>query len=126
MNRDAVIRQRGMTMLGMLLTLVILIAVATVTIKLVPVYLEDFTVTTVLKSLKDDPDIAASSDHEIRESVSKRFEINNVEHVKASQVQIARRDGRVQKVSLDYQVRVPMFWNIDALVHFADSVEVGH
>ncbi len=121
---DSIHRQRGMTTAGMALVLVVAIFISTMTIKLIPVYLEHFNVKSVLNAVKDDPQLREWSDTDIRRSIDNRFSINDINDVKAKQVQIQRDAGHVKSLTLDYEVRVHMFWNIDAVVRFNEDAEV--
>lgn len=122
---DSIYRQRGMTTIGMALILVVAIFFITITIKLIPVYLEHFNVAEALKGLAQDPEFVGMTDRDIRDHVDRRFSINEVNDVKAKQVEITRNGGHPKSLSLDYEIRVHMFWNIDAVVHFNEFAEVG-
>ncbi len=126
MKPDSIHHQRGMTAIGMLLVLVIAILISTMVIKLIPVYLEHYNVASVLTALKNDPQVTEMTDKAIRDSIDNRFSINSINEVRANQVKIIRDGGRVTSLSLDYEVRVHMFWNIDAVVHFNDDAEISH
>ena len=122
---DAIHRQRGMTTIGMALVLAVAIFISTITIKLIPVYLDHFNVASALKGLADDPEVVGMTDRQIHDGIEKRFSINDVNNVDARQVKITRDAGKVKSMSLDYEIRVHMFWNIDAVVHFNEDAEVG-
>jgi len=118
--------QRGMTTIGIILVLAMIGFFATLVIRLTPVYLESFQISSIFKSLEKEVPMASASNEEIRSSLAKRFDINSINDVKPRQVHIERKDGRVTGLSLKYDAQVPLFANIDAVVHFKKAVEVGH
>lgn len=122
---DSIYRQRGMTTIGMALVLAVAVFISTITIKLIPVYLEHFNVATALKGLAADPQVGGMTNREIHDGLSNRFSINDISDVDPKDVQVTRDEGHVKSMSLDYEVRVHMFWNIDAVVHFNEEAEVG-
>jgi hypothetical protein len=125
MNSRSKYRQRGMTTMGIMMVLVLVVFVGTMAIKLAPVYIEHFKVTSVLNAVKDDPQLTDSTDIDIKKTMTNRFSINDIDDVKASSVQITRKSGHITSLMLDYEVRVHMFWNIDAVVHFKEVAGVA-
>jgi cupin superfamily acireductone dioxygenase involved in methionine salvage len=113
-------QQRGLTLIGGILILVVIGFVAYVAMQLVPVYLEYFNVISSVKTLREDPDLHAKSEHEIRELLKKRFFVNDVKHVKArnpKQISI-RKTNTSTIVTVDYEVRVGIIGNLDAIATF--------
>jgi len=78
-----------------------------------------------LNAVKEDPELGGMTDQDIRKTLTNRFTINDINGVEAKQVKIARDAGHVKSLSLDYEERVHLFWNIDAVVHFNEDAEVG-
>lgn len=118
-------RQRGMTTLGLLMLLGIIAFFSTIAIKLTPVYLEEYKVKSVLDNMKSDGSLADATDHEIKSTLERRFDVNDIDDVRPNEVIIGRDGLHVQSLAFKYEVRVPMFWNIDAVVHFKEGIEVG-
>ena len=120
---NSVHRQRGMTAIGWLVVLVFVGIVALAAIRLVPIYMEHFSVTTSLKSLTTEHTQTISGPADIRELLEKRLEINDVSHVNRDDVSISRAEGGYD-VAIDYEARVPFLANIDFVVSFHNEVEV--
>ncbi|WP_297529483.1 DUF4845 domain-containing protein [Thiohalobacter sp.] len=114
-----------MTLISWLVVLGLIAFFAILVLRLVPNYLEYFKVESTLESLKNEPGITQKSPGEIRTLISRRFDINDVEHVKAKEVKITRDRGRTI-VSVKYEVRVPVLGNVDAVTKFDKSVEIVH
>lgn len=118
-------RQRGMTTIGLILVLATVGFFATLVIKLTPVYLESFQIGSIFKTLEREVPMDTASNQEVRDSLAKRFDINSITDVNPRQVKIRREGGKITALALKYETRVPMFANVDALVHFNKVVEVG-
>lgn len=128
MNRIAVLgRQKGMTYLGMVMLLVFIAFLAIVLIKVLPLYLEHFKVQSSLNSLAQDSkdEAAAISPFEIEKLLLNRLNINDVTHVSKENIKITNEGSRTV-VTVDYEARVALFYNLDLVARFPDNrVELG-
>jgi len=115
--------QRGMTFIGWLVVLAIAGFFVLLTLRLLPGYLEFFKIKGVLESLEKEPDITQASKTEIRKLISRRLDINSVDDVTAKDFRIEKREGRLI-VRIDYEVRVPVLGNVDAVQKFHDQIEL--
>ena len=68
--------------------------------------------------------ITQKSPAEIRKLLKRRFDVNDVEHVGKNDVKI-KKEGGILRVTVDYEVRVPIMWNVDAVTKFSKEIEVG-
>lgn len=109
-----------MTLPGALLVLVVVGAAAYLTLRLVPVYLEHFSVVSSLRSLANEETQGLSAG-EIRSLLMKRLQINDIKHVDRRDIKVVREGGS-RKVSVEYEVREPLTGNLSLLVSFSDSV----
>ncbi len=116
-------RERGMTAIGWLLMLALIAFFAILVLRLTPNYLEYFKVASSLESLAGEPGIGQKPPAEVRKLLLRRFDINDVEHVDKKDIKISRENGKM-KVSVTYEVRVPILGNVDAVTSFNKEVEV--
>ena len=116
-------RQSGMTLISFLMMFVLIGFFALLVIKLAPIYLEHFKVSSSLQTLKNEPDIGHKSKEEIIRLLEKRWEINMVNVVTGKDVEFTRTSSSM-KVQIAYEVSTHILGNIDALVYFDDSIEV--
>ncbi len=116
-------RQNGVTGTGWLVILALIGFFSLLVLKLGPIYLEHFSVVTVLKSLEEEPLITKKSVAEIRKLVQKRLKVNGVYDMKRDAIKIKRSSG-VTTVDISYDVRTNMAGNVDAIVTFSDQVEL--
>ena len=116
--------QRGMTAISMLMIIVLIGFVLTIVAKLVPTYFAHFKVEAALKNLTSDSRTEGATDKEIKSMILKKLDVDDVEFVTEKDIVITKASaGRT--VSINYEARVPMFANVDAMVKFEDnSVEL--
>ena len=113
-------QQRGLTMFGFLFVAVVLVMVTMLAMKLVPAYIEFFSVKKILATMGQDPEIRSKSNAEIRDSFSKRASTGYVTVVKPEDLSIDRR-GSVPVISADYVYRTKLVGNISLVVDFSAS-----
>jgi len=97
-------KQRGMTVIGVLLLLVVLGFMALVAMKVAPMYIEYYTVKSTVESIRKEPQLAQMSATDIQNSIQKRFDIGYVERLKARDLKIrndAESRGRVIELAYD-------------------------
>src|SRR5699024_12366011 len=89
MNRQ---NMQGLSILTWLVVLAIGGLLLLATIRLVPVYLEYSSVRTVINNVISDSNTTMLSEHQIRDTIAKRFQVNRVESLTASDLDI-KKDG---------------------------------
>jgi len=108
--------QRGITLIGFLIVLAAALFVAYIAMKLVPIYLNHYSIVTSIKSLAAEPDAANMSDSRLRDSLSRKFMTSYVKHVTVRDIEIVRSTGI--EVIAEYEVREDLIGNLDAVVTF--------
>lgn len=109
-------RQRGMTLIGFLFVLAAALFVAYIAMKLVPIYLNHYSVVSSMKSLAEEPNAANMSDGRIRDRLSRKFMTSYVKHIKPRDIEIIRSTG--VEIVAEYEVREDLIGNLDAVVTF--------
>jgi len=113
-------RQRGLTMIGFLFVAVVLVFLAMLAMKLVPAYIEYFSVKKVLSSMGQESDIKSKSNAEIRTDFANRASVAYVTVVKPEDLSVDRRDG-TPVISANYTFRTKLFGNISLVADFSAS-----
>ena len=108
-------RQGGLSLLGWIVVLIVLAVFGTAAFRMVPAYMEYNTI----KSATDSK-TALMSEREIRDALSKRFIINQVNAITANDLVVSKEGGRVS-VAVDYEVREPLFYNVSVVMTFQDT-----
>lgn len=115
--------QRGVGGLFFLLILILIGVVAVMGMRIVPMYVEHFTVRSTLEGLKDDPEVRQMGPAEIRQSIERRFDINNVTAVGKKDLKI-RQERNATIIEVAYEVRKPLVGNLDVVGNFSERVEL--
>ena len=113
-------KQKGITLVGMLLVAGGIFFIALIAMKIVPAYIEFFSVKKVLSAMASDPALPTMSVKEIRESFGRRASIDNISAVKGADLDISRVDGETV-VTAEYSVKTPLFGNLSAWMDFSGS-----
>lgn len=113
-------RQNGMTLIGWLVMLALIGFLALIAIRLVPAYIE---YNTIVQSMMQAHSQATPETpiNEVRNSIGRRFMINDVKSVHVRDIKITRKDGNLV-MELAYEYRTPMMSNVDAVVVFEKVV----
>lgn len=113
-------KQRGLTLMSLLFWGIVIIFFALLAMKLVPAYMEYFTIQKILKDMGGDPNIKSMSNGEIRDKFSKRAMVDNITTVKPADLDISRESGTTI-VSVEYPFQAKLVGNISLLVDFSAS-----
>jgi exopolysaccharide biosynthesis protein len=113
-------RQRGLSMIGFLFVAVVLVMIAMLAMKLVPAYIEYFSVKKILATMGQESDLKSKSNADIRLDFAKRAEIGYVTAVKPEDI-VVDRHGAVPVVSTDYTFRTKLVGNVSLVIDFSAS-----
>jgi hypothetical protein len=117
-------QQKGMTFISLIFLLGLIGFFVLLLFKIGPIYLSHSKVTEALKALKESPNLKSMSEFEIRNSLSKQFNMNYVDDVSLEDIVITKSGGYT-KVSIEYDVIEQIFGNLSVLVEFKDEIEAG-
>ncbi|WP_297768853.1 DUF4845 domain-containing protein [uncultured Alcanivorax sp.] len=113
-------QQRGISLVGWAAILLVAAVLGTATLRMVPAYMEHNTISSSVKSLMQDSKTALMSPREVRDALRKRFSINQVTVINVEDLAITK-DAGVLKITTDYEVREPMFYNVSIVMTFQDE-----
>ena len=116
-------RQKGITAIGMVIILALVAFFALLTLRLVPIYMENFTVSSHLNTLAEDSETKSLSDRDILSTLKKRFYIDDVKNVTEDNIFIDHEGGKTT-ITIEYEVRAPIFGNIDVAVSVNEEAVV--
>ena len=117
-------RQRGMTVIGMLLLLIVIAFVALIAMKVVPMYIQYFTVKSTIESVRKEPQIAQMSPTDIQNAIQKRFDIGYVDNITARDLKIRNdRGGRV--LDLVYQDKRALFYGLSVVLEVNEAIPLN-
>jgi len=110
-------RQRGMSGIGMVCTLLVLVAVLSMALKLGPHYIDYRTIQSVVNALPAEQ-VHRMSRAAVYEELEKRFPLNNLYDFKARDVIEFERERDATLVTILYEKREPLFLNLDVVIKF--------
>ena len=107
--------QRGLSMIGFLFVAVVIVVVAIVGFRMVPSYVEYYTIqSAVEKSLRDAPDPTPPV---VKKSFEKYIAADYIDSVTASDLTVTK-EGNVVTASLSWQKQLHMVGNVSLLLDF--------
>ncbi|WP_455211402.1 DUF4845 domain-containing protein [Kaarinaea lacus] len=115
--------QSGITAISIVVLLAIGAFFVLLALRLTPIYLENFKVSSHLEKLTNEPETKNMSVDEIVEKLFKRFNIDDVDHVSQEDVTIEQTDTGLV-IYVDYEVRTPTIGNVDMVVSFSEKAEI--
>ncbi|MGH8197847.1 MAG: DUF4845 domain-containing protein [Steroidobacteraceae bacterium] len=118
-------RQRGMTMLGIIVIIIVVGAWVYAGIRLTPKYLEYMRIAATLEKVRDEySNNPGSTEFMLRKAIERHFDIEMVEVITSNDIEI-NKDGGVFSVRAAYEDTVPLAGNVSFLVEFDKTVEVA-
>ena len=116
--------QSGMTLISFVIVAAVVGFFLFIAMKLFPMYQEFFAVKSAMKGIANEMAGANESPAQIKEKFFKRLYIDYSNNVKPEHVRIENKNGG-QTMYVNYEVRVPMLYNIDAVGKFSAEQPLG-
>jgi hypothetical protein len=118
-------QQKGMTIWGLLMVAALIVFFTLLFFRLLPPYMEHAKVKTALENVAHQPDAGSMDKAQIRAALDRRFSIEDVERVDLSKHLFVEKKPGTMTIRIAYEVRVPLAYNITALIEFDDSAQVN-
>jgi Domain of unknown function (DUF4845) len=109
-------QQRG-SVYGVGVMLAMFGVILAMTLKLAPVYMDHAIVVDTMEDIFAKNDIKLMSMTDIRAGMVKTLAVNSVEGFEVDNIQRVK-EGSLEFVDVNYETRVPLFFNIEAVVVF--------
>ncbi len=111
-------RQRGLSMIGFLFVAAVVLAVALLAFRMIPAYIEYFTIQKALDgALADSNDLSIVS---IRKAMDRRLSADYADAVTAKDVEVTK-NGNAITASVSWEKRLPVVKNVSILLEFDAS-----
>lgn len=117
-------RQQGLTFISLVFVLGFIAFLTLLILKIAPIYIDHGKVVSALAALEETTDIETKTEHEVRESLNKRFNMNYVYDVTQDDIKVVKY-GNYLKVTIEYEVVKKIVGNLSVLAEFNDVLEVG-
>ena len=119
--------QRGMSVWQTLTVLVVVGLGLTIAASIGPVYITNFSVQSTIKSLQTEPELASKSVLEMRQAIERKFDVNQIDVLQAVCRDKEKACLKIEKTKTvlridgNYEARVHVIANVDAVVVFKDN-----
>jgi hypothetical protein len=117
-------RQQGMGMSGILFVLVVVIFVVTVLFKLGPSYMSYMTMKSIMNGVAESPEPILGGKQAIMRVLENRMMVNDVRAVGVNAFSFKKAGEDAFDVTLKYEQREHLFFNVDAVLTFNHTVVV--
>jgi Tfp pilus assembly major pilin PilA len=117
-------RQQGITAIGFIILAAIIGLFGFAGLKLVPVYLENMKVTTLLEDISGDLEGEAPTATKIRSAIGKRLNIEMIYNLKTQDFEVSKTSAGF-RVRAKYESRVSFLGNLYLVAVFDDAVEIN-
>lgn len=111
-------KQRGVSLSGTVMVMVVLALLGLVAAKLSPAYIDYFAIKKVLLAMEAGGELSSMGPNELRASYSKRSSIDNIKSISAADLQITKGTDGIAVISAEYSVKTPLVSNISLLIDF--------
>jgi|RhiMethySRZTD1v2_1073278.scaffolds.fasta_scaffold56295_3 hypothetical protein len=115
-------RQRGVTLTGMIMACIVLLLLALLAFRVVPVYIEYFIIQKQLKGLAEDPALKDARRADIVKAWYARANVDSITSLRGEDISIERQ-GTAWVLSADYSVKVPLVGHANLCFDFHPSTK---
>ena len=120
-------RQRGMSIWQWLAVLGCVGFFLTLAASIGPLYIRNYSLQSIIKALQNEPELASLSTIDMRNAIQKKLDVNTIEDMQAvcsykekACMKIERSKGKV-RIDANYEARVHVLGNVDAVVVFSEN-----
>lgn len=117
--------QRGLGLIAWVVVIAVSVFLGMIGIKSMPVYMNHYKIVSILHSISNQSQVSEMSNYDLKIALERRFDIDMVNHLRASRVKIVGQEGGSnRKLAAQYEVRLHMFYNVDAVYSFDEQVPI--
>lgn len=117
--------ERGFSTIQWLFILIISIVLGQLTVKIVPVYVESYSVVGLLKQMARQENLTEFSANEIRRIINKNLSINNIGNDVVQSFSV-KPGERKFLISFEYEKRLPLVANADIVLSFHHQLDTSN
>ncbi|WP_419418855.1 DUF4845 domain-containing protein [Legionella sp. D16C41] len=118
-------RQKGMTFIGFLFVVVVIVVIGVLIMRIVPVYIQNYEVKSSIKSLNNVKSDVASDAESLKKKLVNQLYINSINDIPENNIAVTPTDQENHfLVTVKYDVIRPLIANMSLLFNFNESQEV--
>jgi len=118
-------KQQGLTLISWLIIFAIGGFFILLGMKLVPIYLENQSVKSIVESLRNDSKARGESAAGVKKLIYKRLKINSIYDFPKDNIKIKKTKNRLL-VDITYDKIEPIFANISVMVSFSEKLDIEY
>lgn len=115
--------QRGLTLISWVVVIVFLLFQAVIAMNVIPVYLTDSNVKSIVKKLPNDAKARDASGKQLKNLVAQHLRMNNVYAVKSGNIKVKKGRGE-NIVRIEYEPRGKLIGNLEYIVNFKHEARI--
>ncbi|MFV8833851.1 DUF4845 domain-containing protein [Aquisalimonas sp. APHAB1-3] len=115
--------QRGFSLIGLMLVLVLGAFAAMLVLRIIPIYLESMTVASVVDDVAGTPELRGARPGEVRSALMRRLQVNSVDKLGRNDISV-ERSGEGVTIVVAYERRFPLIANLDGIASFREEALV--
>jgi hypothetical protein len=116
-------KQKGLTLISWLAIIAVVLFNAIIAMNVVPVYLNDHSVKSLMQSLESDAAVKGATPKKIKEIIAKRLRINNIYSVNKDHITIKKAKNDYV-ITIEYEPRGKLVGSLDYIVSFKHEARV--
>lgn len=121
----SLLKQRGITMWGMLFVMAVLAFCVILFVKLYPPHYQNYKVKTALKNVATQPGAFDMEKQGIKAALDRRFSIDDVDQVKLDKHLFVDKKPGSMAIRIEYDVTIPVFEGYAILITFKNVEQVA-
>jgi len=119
-------KQQGASTPLVLLFLAMMAVILTIAFKLYPAFYDHWQIESVVDSFNDELNLEEVSVEELSQRFNSRLIVNSIRDFDISENLFISKDDGILTIEVDYEVRVPVYRNIDAIMKFHKMTEKAY
>jgi len=114
--------QKGVSITGWIMLIAIALFLILLGVRMVPSYMEYYSMSKILESIKDDPQYRKTAPKQLRQIFNRRININSIYDFDPKYLKIDRSKGKTT-MTLDYSIKKPVVGNVSVIMDFHKEVD---
>jgi hypothetical protein len=111
-------RQHGIGLFGFIALMFLIGFIALVTMKVLPLYLNQMKIARAVNSVANDPEFSDKDAHFIYDRLQRRWDIEDTKILQVHDVALSKEKDNRRHLKYDYDARVNLFYNVYVVVNF--------
>ena len=117
-------QQQGLTFISFIIVLIVLMSVGYLGLKMVPHYINFYSVKSSMNAVAEESRIEAMSVAQMRSKLLQKLNINFITNIRSQDIKFAR-NSRGNLMTVDYRTCESIVANVEACMDFKHSVTLG-